>query len=296
MERLKAYLLIGLSYVLGCAAGWFVFAAMVPASVYDPYRVVLGMLVADVAATVVVWLFGVIFRNSSFYDPYWSLIPWLIVLGVMIRFGAYGVTNIILLSVFGVWSWRLTFNWAYTCESLKTEDWRYTKLRADNKPVVWHLMNFFTVNMMPTMFVFLGTIPAILLVLENLAFEPLILIGAAVVLIGTALELFADISMHRFLKSNTEKGKVLNRGLWKYSRHPNYLGEISIWLGVYLMTVCLIPSYWYWFAGFLMMIVLFAFISIPMMEKRQLSRRPDYAAYQKTTSMLLILPNKKRKI
>lgn len=294
MERVKAYLLIGLSYVVACAAAVlvFIFAAPVGSA---PLRVMLIMLAADAVATVIVWAFGLIFKNSSFYDPYWSLIPWLIILTMMIRYNLFGATNVILLIALGFWSWRLTFNWAYTCENLQTQDWRYTKMKADNKPAVWHILNFSGIHMMPTLFVFAGLSPAMLLVLENTAFNALSLIGAAVIVLATLIELFADISMHRFRKENKDKNAINERGLWNFSRHPNYLGEISVWFGVYLMAVVVCPHLWFTIFGAISMVILFCFISIPMMEKRQLVRRPLYADYQKTTSMLLLMPKRKIK-
>ena len=120
------------------------------------------------------------------------------------------------------------------------------------------------------------------------------LIGSVVILIGTLLELFSDHYMHKFLKSN-QQNEVINIGLWKYSRHPNYLGEILIWVGVYLILLLSAYEYWYLFVGMLLMILLFNFISIPLAEKRQLSKRSTYKEYQLETSRLLILPKKKNK-
>ena len=57
----------------------------------------------------------------------------------------------------------MTINWAYTCKDIKTEDWRYTKYRAENKVVVWHIINFFGINLMPTLIVFTALIPAIIM-------------------------------------------------------------------------------------------------------------------------------------
>lgn len=98
--------------------------------------------------------------------------------------------------------------------------------------------------------------------------------------------------MHAFLRTTTEK-VTCRRGLWKYSRHPNYLGEILIWVGVYCSLLLTDYSLWFTFIGIIIMLFLFIVISIPMMEKRQVNRRSDYKDYQRKTSILLILPNKK---
>jgi steroid 5-alpha reductase family enzyme len=99
--------------------------------------------------------------------------------------------------------------------------------------------------------------------------------------------------MHIF-KANTEnKGKTMNKGLWKYSRHPNYLGEVGFWFGLcgfgltgtngsIFLLICPIA-----------MLLMFMFASIPMMDNRSLENRPDYANYMKKTSSLMLLPSKK---
>ena len=107
------------------------------------------------------------------------------------------------------------------------------------------------------------------------------------------MEFFADIQMHKFKKKNTDKDKVCDVGLWKYSRHPNYLGEILVWVGVYVFMLAVVPEFWYFGIGAILMFCLFYFISIPLMEKRQMERRAGYAQYRAKTSKLLLLPPKK---
>ena len=110
-----------------------------------------------------------------------------------------------------------------------------------------------------------------------------------VLLFDIALEYFSDRQMHAFLK-DAEEGIVCKVGLWRYSRHPNYLGEISVWLGVFLVMLPYACNYWYYGIGFLAVAVMFLTISIPLMEHRQSSRRPAYAEYCRETSCLLLLP------
>ena len=83
--------------------------------------------------------------------------------------------------------------------------------------------------------------------------------------------------------------------MWKYSRHPNYLGEMSFWTGLYIYFVCLCPQIWYKGLGFVSVIALFFAVSIPLMEKHNAARREDYADYKAKTSLILLLPNKKQR-
>ena len=144
---------------------------------------------------------------------------------------------------------------------------------------------------MPTLLVFAAFIPLIIAFQNTLnAFS---LAGSAIIFIGTALEFFADRQMHAFLKSQN-KSEVIQSGLWKYSRHPNYLGEILVWVGAYLVLFPSVKEYWYTFIGALLIIMLFNFISITLAEKRQVARREGYNEYCMKTSRLLILPPRKK--
>ena len=105
-------------------------------------------------------------------------------------------------------------------------------------------------------------------------------------------EQYITDQMHDFLKNTKEKISC-RKGLWNYSRHPNYLGELSIWVGTFVTMVAVVLNYWYYIFGMILMICLFLFISIPLAEKRQLKRRSDYVDYKKHTSMLFLFPHKK---
>jgi steroid 5-alpha reductase family enzyme len=84
-------------------------------------------------------------------------------------------------------------------------------------------------------------------------------------------------------------GKTMDRGLWSLSRHPNYLGEILFWWGLYLFALSANPSLWWVIAGPAVITLMFLFISIPMIEKRMLIRKVNYKEYQKRVSMLIPL-------
>ncbi|MCQ2432988.1 MAG: DUF1295 domain-containing protein, partial [Clostridia bacterium] len=250
---------------------------------------ILKFFVCDAAATVAVFIFSVLFRNSSVYDAYWSFTPMVMSVWLFCAERAFSFWQILFLIAFNIWSLRLTCNWITVFTDFSYEDWRYTKLRAENPMFLWWIINFFGIHMVPTIVVFLGMLP-----LFPIARSPVngwILPGILVLLSGVALEFFADRQMHAFLR--TVKEKVSCRvGLWKYSRHPNYLGEILTWCGVYVSMLPFHPELWFYGIGALSVSLLFNFVSIPMMEKRQSTRRADYAEYQKTTSRLLLLPNR----
>ena len=104
----------------------------------------------------------------------------------------------------------------------------------------------------------------------------------------------SDLQMKKFIKTRTSRDQVIDIGLWKYSRHPNYLGEISIWFGVALVLIINNPSYWYYLMGAVINLLMFLFISIPMEENHMKQYKPGIIEYIKTTSCLLVLPKKRQ--
>ncbi len=246
---------------------------------------------ADVLATVVMWFISLFFRNSSIYDPYWSLTPWVIALYVLVLQKAYSFSNLFLFACLTFWSFRLTINWMLNFTDFSYEDWRYRMFRDTMSPALFHFVNFTGIMLMPTVLVYLGLLPMLVLFVEGGA-GLLSCIGGLFIIAGAMLELVADSQMRSFLE-NCRAGEVCRNGLWSYSRHPNYLGENMVWLGVFLSALLTDISYWRLAAGFVLILVLFEFASIPMMEKRQRGRRADYEQYCQETSRFLILPRKK---
>ena len=159
---------------------------------------------------------------------------------------------------------------------------------------LFQLVNLFGICMFPTLVVYSASLP--IFVYASLTdFSYLDLIGSIVILGAVFLEFVSDWQMKIFIKYRTDKNQVIDYGLWKYSRHPNYLGEIFVWIGVVLVLVIHNPIYWYFVFGAVINLLMFLFISIPMEEKHMLSYKPGLKEYIKTTSMLLILPKRKTK-
>ena len=284
MDRIKdsraaSFVVITLVYVVAGAVGVCVFLAL-------PFAAWLDLLIADAAATAVTFIFSLIFRNASVYDPYWSVQPPVILIGAAIRRGLSLQTALPLIAVL-LWGIRLTANWAYTFKGLRFEDWRYRMLKEKTKGL-YPFVNFFGIHLMPTVVVWLCTLPAVMVCDHTEYYHPAFAAFLLLSLGGTALELFADIQMHRFRKSGSG---LIRTGLWKHSRHPNYLGEILMWWGIGLYSVAAMPSRWYLLGGALAVTLLFIFVSVPMADRRQ-SRKPGYEGYRAETRMLL--PIKKR--
>lgn len=273
-SRTAAFAYVTTAYALGSVLAWLVASRLLTGA--PTWAVILA---ADAAATVAVFVFSVVFDNSSFYDPYWSVAPMVIApwLFVSSASGAPFARKIMVLALVLLWGARLTWNWARGWQGLAHEDWRYVDMRKKSKRAYW-LVSFVGIHMMPTLWVYLGCLallPALatgtrpLGVLDALG---LVVTGSAI-----AIETIADEQLRAFRLSAPRGGSILNRGLWALSRHPNYLGELSFWWGLWLFGLAADPSAYVTALGPLSITVLFVFVSVPMLDRRSVARRPAYA-------------------
>lgn len=277
-SKIKSIFIILLIYLAATLLGIYVF------NIFDNLNMLLRLFGADVAATILVWLFSVIFKNSSIYDPYWSVLPVVLFALLIAMEKNYSIEAFMLFIPVCYWALRLTANWALMFENLTTQDWRYDKYKNDF-PRLWPIINFAGIQLMPTIIVYLAVIPGIIIVTSDFEANVFTLVAMLITIAAPTLQLCADLQRYSFAKKN--KGKVCNIGLWKISRHPNYLGEILMWWGVFFMLLSMSKDYWWTGIGALLNNLLFIFVSIPLMERRQINNKPDYSEYLKETGKLL---------
>ena len=245
---------------------------------------------ADCAGTLVIFAFSRTFRNSSFYDAYWSIAPmalagWFAWLGL--EQGAHPVRQVLVLGLVWWWGARLTFNWWRGWTGLGHEDWRYTDLRK-RSGALYPVVDLLGIHVAPTAQVFLGCLalyPA--LVYSAAPLGPLDALGVAMAAVAIVIESRADSELHRFLSRRREPGEILSSGLWAYSRHPNYFGEMGFWVGLATLGYAADLTFVYSGFGALTIVGLFVFISVPMIERRSLERRPGYADHARRVSAIV---------
>jgi steroid 5-alpha reductase family enzyme len=248
---------------------------------------------ADVAATCVIFAFSFAFRNSSFYDPFWSVVP--PVIGAYWWFGSDaagvdGLRRAVVLGLVTIWAVRLTYNWARGWEGLSHEDWRYVDFQESTGKAYW-AVSFAGIHMAPTLWVFVGCLP--LYPALALGSRPFGVLDGFATLFTAAMiwvEARADKELVNFKLSGDTAGRTLTTGLRRYSRHPNYLGEMGFWWGLFLFGVAANPAWWWTIVGAASITLMFRFASLPLIEERMLSRRPDYAAYAERTALILPRP------
>lgn len=277
-SKSKSILVITVIYVLAAALGVAVYMAL-------PFLFWIRLLIADVAATIFVFVFSVIFKNASVYDPYWSVQPIVIIAGYALTSNITPATLLLIISIV-YWGIRLTGNWAYVFGGLNHQDWRYTKFENETGRL-YPFINFTGIHMVPTLIVYLTTLPAVFVIRQELRANIGSFIGMAVCIGAATLQLVADTQMQKYRKSGQHG--LIRTGLWKYARHPNYLGEILMWWGIAIQAVSVMPSHWWLAAGAVANTILFFTVSIPLADKRQ-SEKPGYAEYKAGTRSLLPIP------
>ena len=277
-NRALSFIIVALVYVVATAVGVAVYIAL-------PFDFWLSLLLADIVATAVTFAFSLIFSNASVYDPYWSVQP--LVICVAFALGKnLTLMHILPLVAVGLWGVRLTANWAYTFGGLTHQDWRYTML-AQKTGKAYPIINFVGIHLVPTLVVYGCILPVVFLLESSGEINALSVVAFIVSLIAVTLQLVSDIQMQAYRKNRTTP--FIRVGLWKYSRHPNYLGEILMWWGIALYALSVTPTTWWLIAGAVANTVLFLAVSIPMADGKQ-SRKDGFAEYKHETRMLLPIP------
>jgi steroid 5-alpha reductase family enzyme len=283
--RRTALAWVALAYLAGSAAA--VAAGFAARSLGPLWAAAIG----DGAATAAVFVGSLLANNSSVYDPYWSIAPPALVAWFVVAAppGVPPLRQALAAGLTAAWAARLTWNWIRRWRGFSDEDWRYVDLRRSSGRAYW-LVSFFGLHLFPTALVLLACLPlAAACVLPGRPLGALDAAGAAIAACGIALEAAADQQLHRFLSRPREPGALLESGLWAWSRHPNYLGEILFWWGLAALGAAA-GAPWWCAAGALGVTLLFVGISVPMIERRMQSRRPGYREQRRGVPSLLLLP------
>ena len=280
----RAFLLVILAYMVAGVV------AVVSGILLRNQAPILVVGVADLAATIVIFLFSVLVRNSSMYDPYWSVAPVAIALFWLLQPGSNGFANlrhVLIFALLCLWAIRLTANWASQWRGLGHEDWRYRDIQRQTGRSYWPV-SFLGIHLFPTILVFGGCL-ALWPTLsdENAHLSWLDVVAALVTLTAIVIEATADWQMRRFRRSVSLSAKrdathaAMPRGLWSVTRHPNYFGEVLFWWGLYLFVPLAYPDFRLVVIGPLLILGLFLGVSIPLMERHLLAGHPEYVEYQR---------------
>ena len=283
---LKSISICVLAYVIA------LFFSIVSLEHFSLNHIWLDVVVAHLIATLVIFFFSLVFKNSSLYDPFWSVMPFFIYLYLVfnVEVEDSSISRFILIGIpITYYATRLTWNWAKGWEGLNDEDFRYLNLYATFGNFKWFI-NLFGIHLFPTLIVNACLFPLYYAISINS--EPLNFIDwffSLFTILAVIIEHISDEQMHKFKARQDNVSKTMKSGLWKYSRHPNYLGEILFWFGLFGFSLSQSFNNWWLIVFPFSMLSMFVFSSIPMMDNRSLEKREDYLEYMKETPSLLPL-------
>ena len=248
------------------------------------WDIYLNGLYALLAFACIGWLISLYRNNVTHVDSMWSL--FFIIAGFTYASQLENLTtrSWITLCLVGLWAVRLCIyltwrNWG------PHEDHRYAAIRNNNAPG-FRFKSIYIVFGLQAILAWIISLPILGALVSTDAINTLDIIGIALVCFGLTWETVADWQLSLFKKNPENKGKVLDSGLWQYSRHPNYFGECCVWWGLFL--IALAGGAWWALPSVLLMTLLLLKVSgVSLLEKDICERRPAYSAYIQSTNAFI---------
>lgn len=228
------------------------------------------------------FLFAVIKKRNDIADTAWGL--GFIVLALTSLFYNLNTKTLLVSALVAIWGIRLVLNNYRKFKASDTEDKRYLKWRKNwgERQILWSWLKVF---LLQTFFLILVAMPILIIARYSKGgWNPVNSLGVLVWLFGFVYEVIADRQLRLFFKNKKKdsKSKIMQEGLWKYSRHPNYFGEAVLWLGI-LLVAWGEQFFLLSFVGFFTIFLLLRFVSgVPMSEERY-STNKEFLEYKKKT-------------
>jgi steroid 5-alpha reductase family enzyme len=233
------------------------------------------------AAMLCLWLLSLRLSDASIVDIAWG--AGFALVAIASALGAGGARRWLLAGLVGLWGLRLSAYLAWRNLG-HGEDKRYAAMRAHHGARFWWVSLF-------SVFLFQGALVLVISLPVQAAPAPLApgwneAVGVALFALGLSCECIADLQLARFKADPASAGQVMDRGLWRYSRHPNYFGDACVWWGLYLVSA----AWWTAFAPALMTFLLVRVSGVSLLERTIVDRRPGYRDYIARTSPFIPWP------
>jgi len=245
-----------------------------------------------VQAAILVFVYFLVFfliaqsiKNNSIVDIGWGIGFVLIAWFMLLTQGQFTAATLLITLCVTLWGTRLFYH-IIKRNLGKPEDFRYANWRVEwGKWVV--IRSFFQVFMLQGLFMLIIGLPIILIYEESAPVNLLVLgVGALVWVIGFYFEALGDYQLKIFLANPSNKGKLMDQGLWAYTRHPNYFGEATMWWGIFIMALS-VGTTWLTIISPVAITYLLVFVSgVPLLEA-SMKKRPEFAAYAAKTSIFV---------
>ena len=242
---------------------------------------------------VAAWIVSVPLEDASVADIAWGLA--FVAIAWTAHIAGDGASERSLLIALLVTAWGLRLS-AYIWWRHDGEDRRYAEMRRRQGEAQFAARSLGTVFLLQAAIAWVVAIPIGVAAVDP---TPALLgafaiVGAGVVMAGIAIEAIADFQLAAFLAEPGSNRGVMDRGLWRYSRHPNYFGNATIWFGIWLIAVECGSAWWTIIGPIVMLVFLLRVSGVALTEKSIGKRRPGYEEYVRRTSAFVPLPPKKQ--
>jgi steroid 5-alpha reductase family enzyme len=238
------------------------------------------------------WIWSVFIKNASIIDLFWGLGFVVVNTFYVGMSGEISPRKILILILVCIWGMRLGLylifrNWG------KGEDFRYQQFRRNYGAQRYWWFSYFQTFLLQGLLIMIVSLP--LLGISHSHSSNLNLLdylGLLVWLIGVTFEAGGDLQLSRFKRDAHNKGKVLNTGFWKYTRHPNYFGDSAVWWAYALISIAA-GAYWQVIGSVIMTLLIIKVSGVAMLEKSLMKSKPQYQEYiRKTSSFFPWFPKK----
>ena len=227
-----------------------------------------------------VWVASLIKRDVSIVDSAWSFLVYLPALVIAAALPQTGPRAAVVLTLAAVWALRLSghITWRHRGQP---EDRRYQAIRRRNEPH-FRWKSLYLVFGLQALLGWLVAAPLMAAVASPAPWSAFDAPGLTLAVFGLLFEAVADAQLARFRADPRNRARVMDRGLWRFSRHPNYFGEFCMWWGLWLVALAA-GAWWTVLSPLLMSVLLITVSGVPLLEEDLRRHRPGYAEYVRRT-------------
>lgn len=252
----------------------------------------LNSVLVIIASMVVMWVISLIKKNASIVDIFWGLGFVIVGWASAIKADHVSALGKVVLALVTLWGLRLS-TYLYLRNHGKPEDFRYVSMRK-HYGARFPIISLFTVFLLQGAIMMIVSLPVqIALSDANASVSVLSYIGIGLFVVGIFFEAVGDWQLAQFKRDAQNAGQVMQTGLWKFTRHPNYFGDTCVWWGIGIVALGARFGWCGLFGSLLMNFFLVRVSGVPMLERSMTKRRPGYDEYKRRTSSFFPRPPKK---
>ena len=250
----------------------------------------LTIIVFNWVIVTILWVYSQYSKKADIIDTYWGPSFFLVCCILLFKENNYFTINIITTSIVFLWSIRLMI-YLHLRNHKKSEDIRYVKIKKKYGNFGMYIISYLT----QVILIAIVSLPlqALFQSKLNLEINFISIFGIIISIFGILIESLADIQLTKFKSDKNNFRKVMNKGLWKFSRHPNYFGDSLFWWGIFIISFGVTFNFYIIIAPIAMTYFLLRISGVSMLENQIKHTKDGYEEYIRTTSSFIIMPRKK---